>query len=70
MGREDCVSSPDTEDNHEFPQGFMNHAEVMATMKRIFDLNTRQTVAILGAHTLGEMTTAGSGFDGSWKAQV
>lgn len=69
MGRKDCATSPDTEDNHEFPQGFHNHAEVMDTMKRIFNLNTRQTVAILGAHTLGEMTRAGSGFDGSWKAQ-
>eukprot|EP00095_Tigriopus_kingsejongensis_P006353 maker-scaffold390_size186308-snap-gene-0.33 protein:Tk06353 transcript:maker-scaffold390_size186308-snap-gene-0.33-mRNA-1 annotation:"ascorbate peroxidase-like" len=69
MGREDCPSTPDTEDLHEFPQGFMDHGEVMATMSRIFGLNTRQTVAILGAHTLGEMNREGSGYTGSWKAK-
>ena len=28
MGRVDCENSPDTEDMHDFPQAFFNHAEV------------------------------------------
>ena len=35
-----------------------------------FGLTQRETVAVLGAHTLGGMDEAGSGYQGNWQEAV
>merc|ERR1711860_242659 len=66
LGRRDCPTSPDTEDIHTFPNPTHDYDQMMQTMNDIFGFNEQETTAILGAHTLGEMTRQGSGFDGEW----
>ena len=50
--------------------GFFDHTQMMENMNANFGLTVRETVAIMGGHTLGEMSRGGSGYDGAWKVQV
>lgn len=67
-GRCDCPTSPVTTANRAFPAGHANYKDVMDFFKDEFGFSVRESVAILGAHTLGGASGAkGSGFDGFWK---
>jgi len=67
-GRCDCSTSPITSVDRGFPSGHSNYKEVMQFFKNEFGFSMRESVAIMGAHTLGGASGAkGSGFDGFWK---
>lgn len=67
-GRCDCPSSPRTNVDRPFPHGHFDYEEVMDFFRREFGFSVRESVAIMGAHTLGGASGArGSGFEGFWK---
>ena len=69
VGREDCDSSP-AEDQPPGWDGFLlgtfDLHKVLDFFQFQFNLNTRESVAILGAHTLGRTRAENSGFEGKW----
>ena len=65
-GREDCDTAPYTTDEHEFPEGTMTHDEIMDFFSEEFGFEDSETVAILGAHTYGNMVEENSGYQGPW----
>jgi len=65
-GRTDCPTAPATTDQHTFPVATVGLDATLASMKAIIGINTRETVALLGAHTLGRTRMADSGYDGAW----
>ncbi len=42
----------------------------MAFFSDAFGLDPTEATALLGAHTIGEMTRGGSGYTGEWKEGV
>lgn len=72
-GRKDCLStgSPsykqDKEEAHPNPQS--NGQGTVDFFKRDFNFNGRETVAIMGAHTLGRVHVINSLFRYTWKAK-
>jgi len=67
-GRCDCPTSPSTTADRGFPGGHLGYQGVMDFFRQEFGFNERESVAIMGAHTLGGASGAkGSGFDGFWK---
>ena len=67
-GRDDCAGSPYTTVTYEFPEPHMTHTELFAIMTNASGLNlsTNQTVALMGAHTLGQCLEENSGYRGHW----
>jgi len=67
-GRCDCSTSPTTNTQRDFPFGGFDYQQVMNFFKEEFGFSESETVAIMGAHTLGGASGAGgSGFEGFWK---
>jgi len=67
-GRCDCSSSPATTLQRNFPGGHLGYQQVMEFFRKEFGFNEKESVAIMGAHTLGGASGArGSGFEGFWK---
>ena len=67
-GRCDCPTSPLTTVSRGFPAGHSDYQQVMDFYKKEFGFSVRESVAIMGAHTLGGASGAkGSGFEGFWK---
>ena len=67
-GRCDCPTSPSTSVDRGFPGGHFGYQQVMDFFREEFGFDERESVAIMGAHTLGGASGAkGSGFDGFWK---
>lgn len=70
-GRVDCPTAPTTSAVGDFPAGMGNMSEVQRVfVTGEFQLTTAQTVALLGAHSLGGATIANSGFAGPWAPPV
>ena len=68
VGRKDCSADGRENDASEnFPGANMQNLEVVTDFfKTAFGLSTRETIALLGAHTLGRARTENSGFEGPW----
>jgi hypothetical protein len=67
-GRCDCPTSPRTNVDVGLPHGHFDYQEVMDFFKQEFGFSVKESVAIMGAHTLGGASGArGSGFEGFWK---
>ena len=66
-GRVDCSTAPWTTEVGNFPAGMGNLSEVERVfVKGEFQLTLAQTVALLGAHSLGHAVPANTGFRGPW----
>jgi len=73
-GRRDCESDDGKSDpgsNNEFPSPNLSTHGLLDFMEKTFCFNTEETVAIMGAHTLGKAERTNSGFDGEggWVSQ-
>ncbi|XP_066924653.1 putative ascorbate peroxidase [Clytia hemisphaerica] len=68
VGRHDCSESGDETDLDEhFPSNnFQNVEELHAYFNKEFGLSLQESVALMGAHSLGRMETANSGYEGPW----
>lgn len=69
-GRKDCPTSPfyDTDpDTPELPSGLENLALVLDYFERMFDFDEFETVAAMGAHSLGKASPMTSPFNGKWE---
>lgn len=65
-GRTDCATAPTTEVMHTFPKAHDGLEATLTSMSDILGISTRETVALLGAHTLGAANPDNSGFAGPW----
>jgi len=65
-GRQDCSTAPYTEDDKGLPAATLDHGGVMEFFQGEFGFDANETVALLGAHTLGRASSANSGFNGAW----
>ena len=65
-GRKDCATSPNSTRDFGFPDAHKGLEHVMEVFRDGIGLTERQTVAIIGAHTLGMASPQNSGFQGPW----
>ena len=65
-GREDCETSPYTDEEWTFPKATMGSQEMFDYFATNFSYSTQQTVALMGAHTLGSAKLLQSGYLGPW----
>lgn len=65
-GRRDCMTSPMTSDDVVFPNPHGNLTHVLTFFNTRMNMTTRDTVAIMGAHSLGTASFQTSGFNGPW----
>jgi len=68
VGRHDCSATGDeTQSEEPLPGNNMqNVAEIHQFFEGAFGLTLRESVAIMGAHSLGRMRTVNSGYEGAW----
>lgn len=59
-GRVDCPLGPHTNATVTFPNPVMGTDELLSFFRRNFDLSPRESVAIMGVHTLGGIRAVGS----------
>jgi len=65
-GRTDCATSPDTDDEHEFPEPTMTRDEMMTYFSDHYGYTEDEVTALMGAHTLGGCDAVDSGYRGMW----
>ena len=65
-GRIDCNESPDDSQEFEYPEGNMDHDTMFAYFESHFGYNANQTVALMGAHSLGVLKRGNSGYAGTF----
>lgn len=66
-GRVDCNAEDyTTTDEHTFPDANFASEESTTYFNETFGLNEQETVALLGAHTLGGAAPTASGYAGTW----
>ena len=66
FGRKDCSTTPDEDSKNKFPSAMGNIDQTLSYFTREFGFNTRESVVLLGAHTLGRARMETSGFEGRW----
>merc|ERR1711892_961049 len=65
-GRVDCDTAPYTDVDVGLPSALLAHTDVMSFFATEFGFDANETVALMGAHTLGGADPANSGFTGIW----
>ncbi|CAH1786262.1 unnamed protein product [Owenia fusiformis] len=65
-GRRDCATSPLSSAEHIFPDPHGGLDPTESFFASVFGFNRRESVAILGAHTLGRARRQNSGFRNPW----
>merc|ERR1711970_137427 len=65
-GRTDCDTAHYTDVDVGLPSALLDHANVMSFFAGEFGFDDNETVALLGAHTLGRASSDNSGFTGVW----
>ena len=65
-GRVDCDTAPSTDANVGHPGSNLDYDGLIAYFEDNFGFNENETVALMGAHTLGGASRANSGHAGSW----
>jgi len=65
-GRKDCRTSPRTAKGGNLPGATFKHSQTMEYFAAEFGLNERETIALMGAHTLGGAHKGNSGYSGNW----
>ncbi len=70
FGRIDCChdDAPDYDESQRSPDPHGNTHKTLAYFGNEFGLSPRQSVALLGGHTLGKARAKFSGFSGEWTA--
>jgi len=63
-GRTDCSQGAFSGPDQDFPPPDLSTHQLLEFFSTNFGLSTRETVALMGAHTLGELSRMNSGFDG------
>jgi catalase (peroxidase I) len=63
---QDCTTSPNTDDDVGLPSATLGYDNLMNYFDTEFGFDVNETVALMGAHTLGKATTDNSGFKGAW----
>eukprot|EP01083_Nonionella_stella_P174433 604680_1 len=63
FGRRDCSTSPDGFRHREFPDGHAGWKETLNWFSTFLGISVEDTIALLGAHTLGRTHQEFSGFD-------
>ena len=66
FGRQDCSTVPHEDSQNNFPNVVGNIDDTLSYFAKEFGFNTRETVALLGAHTLGRVSMETSGFEERW----
>lgn len=67
VGRTDCASNDGkTGPIQDLPSPDLTTHQLLTFFSSNFGLSTRETVALMGAHTIGQMTRENSGFNGQW----
>ena len=65
-GRINCTTSPGQNAVGQFPRATDGIVATLKYFSEKFGFNSKETVALLGAHTLGRTTVTNSGFNGPW----
>jgi len=65
-GRVDCDTAPYTDVDVGLPSATLDYDNVMSFFATEFEFDANETVALMGAHTLGRASTDNSGFSGVW----
>lgn len=65
-GRKSCSTSPNTPVEDEYPDAHADTSKTLDYWKDYFGFTYYETVALIGAHSLGKCHRDGSGFDGPW----
>ena len=63
---QDCDTSPYTTEDVGLPAATLGHNDLMEYFATNFGFDANETVAVMGAHTLGRAKTENSGFNGPW----
>ena len=66
FGRKDCSTVPHEDSQNNFLNVVGNIDDTLSYFAKEFGFSTRETVALLGAHTLGRVRIETSGFEGRW----
>ena len=63
---QDCSTAPYTTDDEGLPSALLDYDGVMDFFQEEFGFDANETVALMGAHTLGAANPDNSGFNGVW----
>ena len=72
-GRRDCEGGNDIGDGPDtvdMPSAMLSTGNLLRFFASEFGFNAQETVALMGAHTLGSLANGRSGFDGVWVPQL
>ncbi|XP_065675764.1 putative ascorbate peroxidase [Hydra vulgaris] len=70
VGRKDCSKSPKEDKPTVLPKALDGFKETFNYFQKEFKFSVKDTVALLGAHTLGGCSSKNSGFQGVWDNDI